>query len=101
MKEYNPICFLIYLVEQNKNNSFQINVRRFNEELHKIENSLWNQHYHIDFGFNTFCRICSTRFPEWIYFDNEKINLSIKVDDEFIKVLNNYIKIFDIPNYEI
>ena len=101
MKEYNPIQFLAYLVKQRQDNSLQLNARKFNKELDKIHDSIWKQHFHIGFGFREFVRKCSTIFEEWIYFDNEKINLNIKVDDEFIKVLNDYIKIFVIPNYEL
>ena len=98
MKEYRPVQFLAYLVELCNDKILQLNVRKFNEKLDKIHDSLWNQHFHIGFGFNTFCDICSTRFPEWIYFDNEKFILTINKDEEFEKNLGSYITIYEMPD---
>ena len=99
MTDYNPICFLAHLVEKNKNNSFQIRVRKFNEELDGIHDSLYSQHYYIGFGFNDFVDVCATTFPEWIKADVENLKVYINVDNDFIRTLKNYLKIFSLPKY--
>lgn len=99
MKEYNPIQFLAYLVELCNDKTLQLNVRKFNEELDKIHNSLWNQHFHIGFGFEEFALVCKRTFPNNCQLDIEKLTLAINKDKEFERELNNYIKIYENPEF--
>lgn len=100
MKEYSPIQFLAYLIEQRQYNSLQLNARKFNKELDKIHDSLWNQHYHIDFGFREFAFECISKFPHNCQLDTENLILTINKDEGFERELNNYIKIYKTPEYD-
>lgn len=97
MTNYNPICFLTHLVEKNKNNSFQLSVRKFNEELDDIHDALYSQRYYIGFGFNDFVDACVTKFPEWIKADVENLVVYVNVDNDFVRTLKDYLKIFILP----
>lgn len=100
MKEYSPIQFLAHLVEQISDNGWQkLDVKEFNEIMHKIEDSIWKQHFHIGFGFEEFALTCISKFPHNCQLDTEKLILTINKDDEFEKELNNYIKIYETPKY--
>lgn len=98
MKEYSPIQFLVYLVDQIHDNGWcKIDVREFNDIMHRIEDSIWNQHFHIGFGFDEFALTCKRTFPENCQLDIDKLTLTIIKDEEFERELNNYIKIYETP----
>lgn len=96
MKEYRPMQLLAHLVEQISDNGWcKIDVREFNDIIHRIEDSIWNQHFHIGFGFEEFVLACKRTFPDNCQLDIEKLILTITKDAEFEKNLNNYIKIYE------
>lgn len=100
MKEYNPICFLAYLVgKEEASTTLHLTVPKFNEELHKIENTLWDQGYHMGFGFEEFVeRVYRTLVgEEWMTFDEDKLVLSINIDDELKSFLKLYTEVFELP----
>ena len=88
--------FLASLVEQiSDNGCHKIGVKEFNDLIHKIEDSVWNQHFHIGFGFEEFVLACKRTFPNNCKLDIDKLTLTITKDEEFEKELNNYIKIYE------
>ena len=99
MKEYSPIQFLDYIVNRSKENSLQLNVRTFNEELDKIHDSLWNHDFHIGFGFEEFALACKRTFPDNCQLDIDKLTLIITKDEKFERELNNYTKIYENPEF--